>query len=179
VQSRSIKAVVLAALILPAAVKVARAGGCDVPLSAMNKLWQTPSHQYMTETAGYLNGKTRTSEIITTRTDRYLLVNGSWHHSALGKEEVAQMIESNEANARKDECTFVRDESVNGESAALYTAKHKTEEDSSTTQLWVSRKTGLPLKFEIDRDVGGGAIGKSHQTLRVDYTNIAAPAGVK
>ena len=89
------------------------------------------------------------------------------------------MIESNEANALKDECTFVRDESVSGESAALYTAKHKTEDDSSTTQLWVSRKTGLPLKFEIDRDVGGGAIGKSHQTLRAEYTNVAAPAGVK
>jgi hypothetical protein len=30
-QSRTIKAVVLAALILPAAVNVARASGCDVP----------------------------------------------------------------------------------------------------------------------------------------------------
>jgi hypothetical protein len=179
VQSRSIWAAVLAALILPTVAKVVHAGGCDVPLSAMNRLWQTPSHQYMTETAGYLKGKTSTSEIITTHTDRYLLINGSWHHSAVGKEEVAQMIEANEQNVRKDECTFVRDETVNGESAALYNTKHKTEDDSSTTQIWISRKTGLPLKLETDMDVGGGAIGKSHRSLRVDYTNVVPPPGVK
>jgi hypothetical protein len=179
VQSRSAKAAVLAAILLPTVGKIAHAGGCEVPLAAMNKLWQTPSHQYMTETAGYLKGKSRTSEIITTRTDRYLLVNGSWHHSAVGKEEVAQMIETNETNARKDECKFVRDEAVDGESASLYTTKHVTEDDSSSSQIWISRKTGLPLKLETDMDVGGGANGKSHTTLRVNYTNVTAPAGVK
>jgi hypothetical protein len=179
VQTGSAKAAVLACLILFAAAGTAHAAGCEAPLAAMNKLWQTPSHQYMTETGGYLQGKTRTGEIITTRTDRYLLVEGRWHHSSLGKEEVAQMIEENEANVRNDECHFVRDETVNGESASLYTARHVTDDDSSTTQLWISRKSGLPLKFEIDRDVGGGANGKSHQTLRVDYMNVAVPAGVK
>ena len=178
-QSRAAKAAVLAAILLPGGAGMAHAGGCEVPIAAMNKLWQTPSHQYMTETAGYLKGTTRSSEIVTTRTDRYLLVNGSWHHSALGKEEVAQMIEANEANARQDECKFIRDEAVDGQSAALYTTKHSSDDDTSSTRIWISRQTGLPLKMEIDMDVGGGATGKSHTTLRVDYKNVAAPAGVK
>jgi len=41
-QSRTIKAVVLAALILPAAVKVAHAGGCDVPHQSA-RVAQSPS----------------------------------------------------------------------------------------------------------------------------------------
>jgi hypothetical protein len=179
VQIGPTRAAILAVILLPAAAKTVHAGGCEAPLAAMNKLWQTPSHQYMTETAGYLNGKTRTSEIITTRTDRYLLVNGNWHHSAIGKEEIAQMIQANEENVRKDECHFVRDDTVNGEAAALYATRHVSEDDSSTTQLWISRKSGLPLKFEIDRDVGGGAMGKSHQSMRVDYSNVTAPPCVK
>jgi hypothetical protein len=154
------------------------ANGCDAPLMAMNKLWRAPSHQYLTETGGYNGGKTRNSEIITMADARYLLMAGKWHHSAMSQQEAAEEIASNRENVAKDVCRYLRDESVGGESAALYSTHHQTEDDTSDTQIWISKKNGLPLRMEIDIDVGGGAMGKTHNSFRVDYSHVTAPAGV-
>ncbi len=75
-------------------------------------------------------------------------------------------------------CRLVRDEAVNGEAAALYTAHQQNPDVKSDSQIWISKSKGVPLKLEMDMDVGGAA-GKSHRTMRYEYTNVQAPAGLK
>ena len=56
---------------------------------------------------------------------------------------------------------------------------HTVSEDRTTdAQVWVSKSKGVPLREELDMNVGGAA-GKSHMTLRYDYANVQAPAGVQ
>jgi hypothetical protein len=71
----------------------------------------------------------------------------------------------------------VRDESVNGEPATLFRMHHHDEDTTTDQQVWISKARGLPLKQDIDMDVGGTS-GKSHRSMRYEYTNVQAPAGV-
>jgi hypothetical protein len=46
------------------------------------------------------------------------------------------------------------------------------------TTVWISKSKGLPLRADIDIDVGG-SMGKSHKSIRFDYVNVHPPAGVQ
>jgi hypothetical protein len=44
---------------------------------------------------------------------------------------------------------------VNGEAAAVYSQHVETENDKMDVQVWISKSKGLPLREELDVDVGG------------------------
>ena len=67
-----------------------------------------------------------------------------------------------------------RDESVNGEAAALYMAHSENDTVKSDAQTWISKSKGLPLRTEEDIDTGDG--DKRHMSIRYEYGNIQAPA---
>jgi len=73
---------------------------------------------------------------------------------------------------------MVRDESVNGEPATLYSGHDQLPDAKVDSQVWISKARGLPLKMEMDMDTGGAA-GKSHRTVRYEYSNVQPPAGVQ
>ena len=68
----------------------------------------------------------------------------------------------------------MRDDPVNGESAALYTTHDDTAHGKSDNQIWVSKSKGLILRQEMDIDTGG-ANGKTHLSVRYEYSNVQAP----
>ena len=151
---------------------------CRAMLDAEEKLSTTPYHMYMSTTADYDHGKTKTTEAIYANKTMYVLVRGNWI--------VSPMTEQDRQEARKNAeksgglnatCKLLRDESVNGEAATVYGAQTQTAEDRIDTVIWISKTRGLPLKQEVDMDVGGSA-GKSHRTARYDFTNVQPPAGV-
>jgi hypothetical protein len=78
----------------------------------------------------------------------------------------------------KATCSHLRDEGVNGEPAAVWRIHSVSELDTSDTDLWISRNSGLLLKSDAHQDVGGG-LGKSHIVSRYEYTNVRPPAGVQ
>jgi len=57
-------------------------------------------------------------------------------------------------------CSFLRDENVAGEAAAVYSETYTADVGSTHAQIWVSKKSGLLLKEEEDGDVKGK--GKGH-----------------
>jgi len=79
----------------------------------------------------------------------------------------------------KQPCKLVRDESIEGQAATLYSA-HDPQDGASVvdTQIWISKSRGLPIRQVIDVDAGGTR-GTSHTDLRIDYLNVQPPAGVK
>jgi hypothetical protein len=58
-------------------------------------------------------------------------------------------------NDTKITCRYLREESVNGEAAAVYSQHVETENDKMDVQVWISKSKGLPLREELDVDVGG------------------------
>ena len=82
--------------------------------------------------------------------------------------------EENWKNAKNVSCKYLRDESVKGESAAVYSTHNENEDTKEDGQVWVSKSKGLPLRQEEDVDIGYG--DKRHHSTRYEYTNVQAPA---
>lgn len=152
---------------------------CKYLADANAKIYTIPTHIFMTETAGYAGGKTRTSELIYLNNKTYLQMNGKWRVSPATPEKMQQIRkESEEAESLKMTCRVVRDETVNDEAATLYSGHKEDSGEKTDSQIWISKSRGVPLKLEMDMDVGGGAAGKSHRSMRYEYKNVQAPPGV-
>lgn len=147
------------------------ADSCQPVFDAITKVVTTPSHSYSTHT---MNRKQVISETIYTQGKGFIRVNGKWMKSPDGPKEVLEQ----EVENRKHEtatCQAVREESVNGQSTTVYSLHSKTENATEDAQIWISKGTGLPLREEMDMDVGGGAVGKSHFSTRYEYGNVHPP----
>jgi hypothetical protein len=150
---------------------------CQTILDASNKLYSTPFHMHMTQTSpGIENGKPVNSELIFVGGPRrYVLYDGKWTDSPFSTEDLKELEERNLKNAKNQSCRYLRDEPVNGESAALYTQHSESENGKDDSQIWISKSKGLVLRMETDLDTGGGANGKSHLSIRFEYGNVQAP----
>jgi hypothetical protein len=147
---------------------------CKAVYNAADKLLAVPHHVYMTEIAAFTNGEPRQSELIFVGGVSYVRVSGRWTKSPLTVEQSRQQEAENRKTATNQSCRHLRDEAVNGEAAALYTAHAENAGEGSDTQVWISKSRGLILKQEEDfGDVG--AKDKTHMSIRYDYGNIQAP----
>jgi len=165
-------ALAAAALLLCTPVAAA-ADDCQTLAAAMKKMIMTPHHAYSTETADYHQGQTRTSELIHTNDAIYINIGKGWQKSRMSpKDELAQ--EQENEKDMKDTCKYLRDESLSSEATSVYTTHKKDEDETLDTTIWVSKKTGLPVKMIIDMNVGGSQ-GKSHRESRFEYGNVKAP----
>lgn len=148
------------------------ADSCDPVFNALTKVLTTPSHSYSTHTTS--NGsKTISAEMIYIQNKGYMRINGKWMENPETPGEVLQQEQENRKNGNAT-CRLVRDESVNGESAALYSLHSESENGKEDAQMWISKRTGLPLREEMDMDVGGSG-GKSHLSTRYEYGNVKPP----
>lgn len=146
---------------------------CQPLAEASHRQLRTPTHIYSTETAAYRGGKPRLTELIQAADAIYVRVDGRWQRSPI---KLQGLRDQQDANARegKGSCRFLRDEAVNGETAAVYSLHSDSEVATVDSTVWVSRRSGLPLRTEMDMDVGGAA-GKIHKALRYEYANVQAP----
>src|SRR6202012_918663 len=103
---------------------------CQPVLDAMLKLYSVPMHLYSTETAGYLGGKVRSSEVIYVNNATYVQVNGKWRASGMTREQILEIRKSEQEKKAGATCRVVREEPVNGEPAILYSL-HQNSEDTT------------------------------------------------
>jgi hypothetical protein len=150
---------------------------CTRVFDSMIRVIKTPNHTYMSQSTAANGGKVTKSEAINTGKARYLLIDGKWMASKITPEDELQQSDENRKNM-KSTCRLIRDESVDGVSATLYSTHSETEYGVNDSQVWISKASSLPLRQQIDIDVGG-SMGKSHTDVRFDYSNVAAPPGVK
>jgi hypothetical protein len=148
---------------------------CKPLFEAMNRLFNTPSHQYLKQTTAKGGEKSTDSEIINTGTAMYIMVSGKWHNSNATAAQLQQQEEQNRKNAKVTTCRVVREESVDGVAVTLFSAHTETDYGKSDEQLWVSKTSGLPVREIIDVDVGSDQGGKSRAEIRVVYSGIEAP----
>lgn len=143
---------------------------CQPVFDALDKVFTTPSHSYSTYT---VQGRMISGEKIYTQGKAFYCGDGKWmKDSDDPKTILARQIENRKHGAVT--CKIVRDESVNGQRATLYSLHSKTEHTTAEAQLWIAKSTGLLLQEEMDIYGGGGA-RKSHMSTRYEYGNIQPP----
>jgi hypothetical protein len=148
--------------------------GCQAVRDSAVKQITTPTHVYITLTPR--GGTPKLSESIYTGGMIYVLIHDTWSSHPLSPGDMLQQLEATAKKAKKT-CRHLRDESVNGEAAAVYSARSEGEDGKSDSLIWISASRGLPLKSEVDMAVGKN--GTNHMSLRYDYGNVQPPAGVK
>lgn len=57
-------------------------------------------------------------------------------------------------------CSYLRDETVDGQPAAVYREQYKGDTGSTTATIWISKSSGRLLREEQDGDITGK--GKGH-----------------
>jgi hypothetical protein len=150
------------------------ADSCQPVFDALLKMYNTASHGYSTETSTAKNGgQPTTNETINVGGKTYVRWKGQWK-VGMDTKEMLEQEKENQKNS-KATCQIVREDSLNGEAATLYSLHNKTDDEIEDGQVWISNAKGLPLREELDRDVGGGAPGKTHTSIRYEYGNVQPP----
>lgn len=147
---------------------------CKMLADANAKIYAIPTHIYTTEIATYTGGKPKSNELIYLNNTTYIESNGRWNISKATPQRMQELRKTGEDKHPNAACRLVRDESVNGEAATLYSMHDEIQGAKTESQIWISKSRGVPLKLEMDMD-SGGAAGKSHRTMRYEYTNVKAP----
>ena len=173
----------MAALVLCAWTPVgAQSPSCMPIYGVMSKLFDTPFHLYMIDSAQtdarLHGGKPTVAEEIWIGNAMYIMTRGKWIKSPIDVAEIRKSSMEHMDAETKATCTHVRDETVNGEPAALWTIHSVTEDGTNDTNAWVSKRRNVLVQSDEHLDVGG-ALGKTHMVQRYEYTNVHAPAGVK
>jgi hypothetical protein len=149
---------------------------CKVALDAVIHVLETPNHQFMTRIEG-AEGKPRSSEIIDTGIAMYVESGGKWRTSPMSPKAMQDMLTENQKRAKVTTCRLVREESIAGTPAGVYTIHNETDAGISDSTLWISKADGLPLKQEIDMTASGHE--RSHSEVRFVYTDVKAPTSVQ
>jgi hypothetical protein len=143
---------------------------CKVVLEAANKAMTTATHTYATTNIG---GRDQTIEMIYMPGVVYSKLNGKWSSVPMTAQELAEMRQP-KAHHDKATCKYLKDEPVNGQMAAVYSAHDVTPQGAVDSQIWISKAKGLPLRQDVDIDVGGAG-GKSHMSSRFEYGDVKPP----
>jgi hypothetical protein len=147
-------------------------GACQVVMDASEKIFTMPFHFYFTVTGA--DGKTTTMEDIFVDGVAYVPVKGKWFRMPVSSMDMKQLTEGNLKNVKNVSCHVLRDESVNGESATVYSFHSETERGIHDGQVWISKSKGVLLREETDAQKPGQS-GKDHLSMRLDYNNVQAP----
>lgn len=176
---RAISPSLLAVLCFTIAPALARAqaipAACRPLIDARKKQIVTPNHAYATEGQGA--GAT-THESITAGGVMYIRYQGQWRRSPLTPQAALEQLQENLADTKGFFCQVVGDESVAGVAATVYTSHDENDTIKADARVWVAKGSGLVLRTEEDLDTGGPT-GKRHISIRYDYANVRAPAGVR
>ena len=170
-------------LLLIGSTPLSAQGNCQPVLDAMSKVFATPSHIYGSMSPVSKDGsKPRTadttySETIYVGESAYTKRAGNWKRSQATVQQVKKLEEEN-IRSSKYTCRYLKDETVNGETAAVYST-HSEREDfgiKSDGEIWISKSRGLPLRQELEIMESGDKPEVNHHSMRYEYTNVQPPA---
>ena len=105
----------------------------------------------------------------------YTLMNGAWSSMAFSMQDRIDTINAASEQAAKATytCRKVGSEAVNGEPASVLASHGDSHGKVTDSRLWVSDKTGLPLKSEVHLAAG------TVITDEFRYAHVDVPPGVK
>jgi hypothetical protein len=144
---------------------------CQPLYDALTKLASTPSHSYARLTNP--GGSPMLTEFIYLQGKAYMKVGDTWTDNPLTAKELLEKEIQNRKNGHA-KCQLLRSDSAEGQPARLYSLHSENPHAKEDVQVWVSQKTGLPLREEADIDLSGGP-GKRHVSNWYEYGDVRAP----
>lgn len=148
---------------------------CQDVLDAVIKQATVPVHQKFSIESAAMPGKTLQSEMIRTGNTLYMQIRGQWssrpYDGRKAIDDARQAMQKVEHS-----CTRVRGETVDGQSADLYSVEAKTASGGTDSQIWISSASGLPMRQHTVMLEQGGP--KAQHDVRFDYTDVHAPQGI-
>jgi hypothetical protein len=158
------------AIARPATAQTPLPAECQPVLDAGEKQFTVPSHSVMT-TSG-LGPAPMQTETIHANGTVYVKVQDRWRVGPLTPAQMIAQAKSQMSKAKSNTCKQLPDDTVDGAPAHVYTSHSESANGGTDTQVWVAKSTGLPLKSEIDINLGGR---KTHVSVKYDYNNVTAP----
>lgn len=162
----------LALTVALAALPARASDSCQAVFDALIKVATTPSHSYTTSTRAN-GGAAMEAETIFANGQKYIRAHGKWMRLPVTSQDVVAEEKEREQHG-KSSCQSVRNESVNGEAAAVYSLHREYHEVKEDGEIWVSKSSGLPLRAEEDVENKGNKM-KEHRSTRFEYGNIRPP----
>jgi hypothetical protein len=145
------------------------ADSCQPLQDAVAKLATAPTHIYATTVNSGDDNKPTTIEMIYAKGAVYGKVGGNWKRTNLTPKE---LVAQDQSNQPKGSCHYIKDESIGGETAAVYSEQSQSGE--AQAQLWIAKSSGLLLREEMD--IGSGSRRHApHMSVRYEYANVQAP----
>jgi hypothetical protein len=138
---------------------------CQPIVDANLKTLKTPYYAYSSVS---VNGQSYKSEVIFVGGTEYSQTEGNWTADPVSADDLDKRAEAERDVHSTTSCQHVRDESINGETAAVCSS-HSTGGDQT---LWISKSMGVILRSEVD--AGRGA-AKTHSSTRYEYSNVQKP----
>lgn len=157
-------------------VPAARADDCELATAAAIAQAKVPyATTHVTTVAGEAPAR---AEMVFTADKAYLHTNGAWRSMDYSPQAQIDRINAVKTSAEKAKqtCEKPASDTVKGEAVTLLVMHTDDGGKRSDARLWISKKSGLPLKSEIRID-GGNEIAIVADDFRYDH--IEAPAGVK
>jgi hypothetical protein len=155
---------------------------CTPIYGVMSKMFDTPFHLYMTDSAQtdtrLHGGKPHLGEEIWDGKIMYIKSRDKWMKSPIDIAELRKSMSEPLDSGTRATCAHVRDETVNGAPAAMWSIHSVSEDGTYDSNVWISKSRNVVVQADNHLDVGG-ALGKSHSLQRYEYTNVQAPAGVQ
>jgi hypothetical protein len=150
---------------------VADDAACQTVLDAVIKQATIPVHQKISMESAAMPGKTLQSEMIRTGDTLYMQIRGQWTSRPYDRQKAVD--DARQAMQKAEHsCTRVRSETVDGQSADLYSVEAKTASGGTDSQIWISSASGLPLRQHTVMLEQGSA--KAQHDVRFDYTDVRA-----
>lgn len=101
----------------------------------------------------------------------YLMINGKWISRPMtAAMQLAQIAENKKRGHAS--CAKLADSAVAGEAAAVYATHDQIPEGTTDTKIWISTKSGLPLRADITIALHPG--GQTTSTI-FHYGNVTPP----
>lgn len=152
------------------AASAARADDCAIVMAAAIAQLKVPYATTMTTAKP--GEPTRQNLVIATGSKMYVQVNGTWRSMAMSTQAMIDQMMATQKKTTQT-CAKAGSDTVNGEAATIYTGHSENGKTIADNRIWISDRSGLPLKLEAHFQDGLTVT----QTTR--YDNIQAPAGAK
>ena len=114
---------------------------CQAVIDASEKIFTMPLHFYFTRTGA--DGKTTTMEDIFVDGVAYVPIRGKWLRMPVSSMDTKDLVQLSLEAAKKLSCHALRDESVNGESATVYSVHSEDNRGIHDALVWISKSKGL------------------------------------
>jgi acyl-CoA hydrolase len=181
-------ACVTVASVLLCPIAFADSAACRAQIfDANQKSMETPNHNFLSQIESGPKGLVTKSEMINVGNESYIKLvdvhagktqigDDSWSVARRSPQDTAKATLEAMRDAVKEtknyQCAHVRDETIDGVAAAVYSEHAETEEGNSDALTWISKNQGLIIKYQAN-------IGDMTITSRYVYTDIRAPANAK